>query len=293
MKIRFSCIIIAAILATGCAKENRDVTSAETSGGTPPLVSLCRHINYSDTALLHSEPFMKKTMSRMIKLLPNTDSISSKEALTIFFNGLKHDYQAIEQATRIAELYLNNPASPVRNETVYLNILHSLLAVDSLPDAVRLRAEQYLRTISLNRPGSIATDFEFIDRDGINNTLHTTCGEEILLIFYDPECPHCHEILRDIATDESISESIGRGSLTVMAIYAEGKKDMWDSTKWELPKEWTVGYDLTGILDQDLYDLPAMPVLYLLDSGKRVILKDPDHRILLKRNRQQNGFSHL
>lgn len=42
-----------------------------------------------------------------------------------------------------------------------------------------------------------------------------------------------------------------------------------------MPANWLVGYDLTGILDAETYDLPAMPTPYLLDGDKRVILKDP------------------
>ncbi|MDE6795467.1 MAG: redoxin domain-containing protein, partial [Muribaculaceae bacterium] len=157
----------------------------------------------------------------------------------------------------------------------------SMLTVDSLPEAVRLRVEDQLRTASLNRPGTIATDFKFVDRNGNQSCLYDLTGEKFLLIFYDPECSHCSEILRYIAADDIIESAISHGSLTVIAIYAEGKKDVWDSTKWEMPLTWTVGYDLSGILDNDLYDLPAMPIIYLLDSEKRVILKDPEVRSLL------------
>ena len=42
-----------------------------------------------------------------------------------------------------------------------------------------------------------------------------------------------------------------------------------------VPQGWTDGCDASERLVRDgVYDLKAMPTLYLLDSGKRVILKD-------------------
>ncbi len=46
------------------------------------------------------------------------------------------------------------------------------------------------------------------------------------------------------------------------------------STKAYMPQEWTVGFDIDSIVDHELYSIPAMPVMYLLDSDKKVLLKD-------------------
>jgi hypothetical protein len=45
-----------------------------------------------------------------------------------------------------------------------------------------------------------------------------------------------------------------------------------------LPKEWIVGTDREEIKQRCLYDLKAMPSLYLLDGDKKVILKDVSYR---------------
>lgn len=174
-----------------------------------------------------------------------------------------------------------NPGSPFRNEERYISFLNEFLSDESLPGNLRMRAKERLRIASLNRPGSTAADFEFIDRNLRQGSLHTTTGERIMLIFYDPECPHCNDILSELAASVNLNEAIATGQMTVIAIYAEGKRDLWDSTKSDMPDNWQVGYDLTGILDRGLYDLPAMPVIYLLDSTCRVLLKDPDYRIFL------------
>ena len=49
---------------------------------------------------------------------------------------------------------------------------------------------------------------------------------------------------------------------------------MWRDRLDEIPDDWTVGTDRELIKTQALYDLKAMPTLYLLDADKRVLLKD-------------------
>lgn len=189
------------------------------------------------------------------------------------------------QADSIAYLRWGSPASPYRDEGRYIRFLDSLLNVRSLPDALRERAEYRRRIAMLNRPGSVAADFRYVDRNGKESRLHDLKSPRTLLIFYDPECPHCDDILRQLASAKAINSAIADKSLTVLAIYAEGKREVWDNTRNDLPDNWLVGYDLSGILDDELYDLPAMPTPYLLDSDKRVILKDPTPDRLIRRLR--------
>lgn len=189
-----------------------------------------------------------------------------------------HDLWA---ADSIAWMTWGNPASPRRDETQYIKFLESLLAIDSLPDALHERATHRLHVAMLNRPGSIAADFRYLERNGEKSRLHSIKSPFTLLIFYDPECPHCADILTTIASSETINRAIADKSLTLLAVYAEGKRDVWRKTRNDMPHNWLVGYDLTGILDEGLYDLPAMPIPYLLDSDKRVILKDPQIRTLI------------
>lgn len=185
-------------------------------------------------------------------------------------------------ADSIAYLRWGHPASPYRNESRYIAFLDSLLASDSLPEALRERAVYRRQTAMLNRPGSIAGDFRYVERNGGVSRLHDIDSQLTLLIFYDPECPHCEDILRSYASSKTLNRAISENWLTVIAIYAEGKRDVWDKTLNELPENWLVGYDVTGVLDEELYYLPAMPTPYLLDADKRVLLKDPTLRELLR-----------
>ena len=186
-------------------------------------------------------------------------------------------------ADSLAYLYWGNPGSPYRDENRYISFLDSLLEIDSLPEVLRMRAEYRRGIAMLNRQGTIASDFRYLLRDGSESRLHDLQSPRTLLVFYDPECPHCNDILRVLAASKTINTAIAEKELVVLAIYAEGKRDVWDKTCRHMPANWLVGYDLTGILDDEIYDLPAMPTPYLLDSDKRVILKDPTVRQLIRR----------
>lgn len=265
-----------ATFVAACKRSGSDKINGGTSGDNPPLVSLCNEIDYADTAALHDKKVMTARIISIVRLLPRTDSLTAKKALSVFFNGLKKDEAAMEMAAGLAKHYLGNPASPARNETLYIQFLQSMLSTDSLPETVRSRSKENLRVALLNRPGTIATNFKFIDRNGNHMSLHDLTARQTLLVFYDPECHHCSDILTMLAKATNINSAIQKGDLTVLAIYAEGNRKLWEKTSGEMPQNWKVGYDVTGILDNDLYDLPAMPVIYLLDSNKRVILKDPN-----------------
>ena len=278
-------MIIALLLAAfGCSEKKRIHDNVKTSGDTPPLVLLCQDIDYSATAALHSEAFMKQTMTDIVKMMSAADSASIARGLRIFFSGLDGDSIAISEASRLAQLYLGNPASPVRDDDQYIRFLKSLLSAEGIPESIRIQNEERMRKASLNRQGTIATDFSYIDRNGTRGTLHRFEAPQTLLIFYDPECTHCSDILSELAEDPGINGAIAQGQLAVLAIYAEGKRDVWEQTKAGMPADWNVGYDLTGILAHDLYDLPAMPTLYLLDETHRVLLKDPEPAMLLHKN---------
>lgn len=247
------------------------------------LASCGRQERTPDTATPTAHPdeaySVKDRTVALIDMMHNFDSVSAAPLLTAFFNDIKGDTAALIEVTDIAGRSIGYAGSADWNEELYISFLNGLLGVDTLPSFIREREAEHLRIASLNRPGMIAADFRYIDRRGVTSTLHAIDGP-LLLIFYDPECSHCSDILRWIADDRVINGAIDRGDLTVLAVYAEGKRDVWERTKGDMPSNWRVAYDLTGILDRDLYDLPAMPTLYLLDGDSRVRLKDPDYRVV-------------
>ena len=72
-----------------------------------------------------------------------------------------------------------------------------------------------------------------------------------------------------------INQLLEQKRLTVLSIYPDEELDEWRKHLNEFPKEWVNGYDKTfAIKEQQLYDLKAIPTLYLLNKDKTVLLKD-------------------
>ncbi len=177
----------------------------------------------------------------------------------------------VDRAIEWAEAYLYDPASPYRNEEEYIRFLESLLDDQSVPEEKKLRPREQLKIVKKNRPGQQATDFSYLTREEEKNTLLSTPVDSLLLVvFFDPECPHC------IETMEQAFELVKDKDIKVLAVYTEGKQDIWDGFKDTFPAECIVGInEETSILKKGFDDLMAMPTIYLVDKEKRVLLKDP------------------
>lgn len=138
-----------------------------------------------------------------------------------------------------------------------------------------LRDSLLLEDLNKNKIGTVASDFPFITREGKQFTLHSISSEsDILLIFYEPDCSTCTEVLDRIIEDKIINDRIKEGSLIVMAINSGGNKEIWQQHSYKLPESWIVGYE-DGTIDYDeVYIFFTSPTIYLLDKNKSVIAKD-------------------
>ena len=91
----------------------------------------------------------------------------------------------------------------------------------------------------------------------------------------NPGCHACTETIDALKNAPIINRLLGQKKLTVLSIYPDEELDEWRKHLNEFPKEWINGYDKKfAIKEQQLYDLKAIPTLYLLNKEKTVLLKD-------------------
>ena len=103
----------------------------------------------------------------------------------------------------------------------------------------------------------------------------TVCG----YIHEGPEapeqCPMCKQLREQIGGSPMLSEMIERGRLKVVALYPDEDLAEWREYRGHIPPSWINGYDAGCVVrEKSLYDLHAIPALYLLDRDKRVLVKD-------------------
>lgn len=232
-------------------------------------------MDFGDTLLCRDREFMEQNLVNFISLFPHARQEALPAPVAKFLGLAATDTAGLRLVSDIVETYLDDPNSPMRDEGYYIIFLEELLRLPDLPEHDRSRDAYLLEMALKNRPGTTATDFSYTDRDGNRQTLHATSGKRLLLLFYDPACSHCADILDGLRESAVINRLLEEDELTLLAVYTEGDRAVWDKTKNDLPPTWTVGIDNSGIVEHELYGLPAMPVIYLLDERKKVILKDP------------------
>jgi len=232
-------------------------------------------MDFRDTLRSRDKTFMELNLVNFMSLFPHGSERATSESIGRLLGATSGDTASFHLVTDILERYLNDPNSPMRHEGHYILYLEELLRLPGLSEYDRLRPAYRLQTAKKNRPGTTATDFAYTDRDGRRHTLHGTAADRrLLLLFYDPECGHCSEILEQVKASAVLREQIERKELAVLAVYTEGNRPLWHETKASLPPAWTVGIDESRIVERELYSIPAMPVMYLLDADKTVLLKD-------------------
>lgn len=241
------------------------------------LTHYWEQFDFADTMLVDNRDVTEQGFVNFIAILAdNTPEELVRESLKNWCTGFVGKDHARRVLTQTTDEYLYNPNSPFYNEGLYGMYLEALLGKLPQTDAMRSSYQFKLKLVKRNNPGNRATDFTYYLPDGRRRTLADTKvkGDRLLLMFYDPECESCHEVLLQMAADATLAEAVRTGKLSVLAIYTEGNDEAWRKTLADMPEGWTVGTDHEAIKTGALYDLKAMPSLYLLDGNKQVILKD-------------------
>ena len=178
--------------------------------------------------------------------------------------------------------YLYDPNSPLRDEDYYQPFVAGMAASDLTSDAMRTACRYEAMVCSMNPRGSVAPDFCITRRNGSVFRLHQVRADWTVLFFSNPGCHACQEIIDALTGDDGVVEMVRDGRLAVVNVYIDEDIDAWRKYEPAYPREWHCGYDASHTIREDvLYSVRAIPSLYLLDSDKRVILKDaPTEKVL-------------
>ena len=159
----------------------------------------------------------------------------------------------------------------------------NIATIDSDPlsnadDAAYLIRKEFFEKIErLNSPGSKANDFPFTTIDHTSSSLYEIKlppESKLLVMFFDPECTTCLEIIAILKENKYISDLINKQQICLLAIYSGENMDSYLKVATEMPAEWIIGYDEGYIEESDTYYFEDSPAFYLLDSEKTVIKKE-------------------
>mgnify|MGYP002620048844 CR=1 FL=1 len=189
-----------------------------------------------------------------------------------------------EVMTELMGKYLYDPNSPVRDEGLYYPFVMGLSESDFTSPGMKMAYAFDASMCELNDVGKKAADFKIKDRNGKVHSLYGIKAPYTLLFFTNPGCQNCKEIIEEIKANQNIDNLLSSGKLAIMNVYIDQDIDYWMEYSQVYPTTWTNGYDYGYAIRTDiLYNVRAIPSLYLLDQDKNVILKDaPPERLFSK-----------
>ncbi len=176
----------------------------------------------------------------------------------------------------LAEKYLYEPNSPYYNDEVYLYFLKYEAKFHFRNVSQSARFKRHYSMIQKNMVGEPATNFTYETQEGQKGSLYEIDAKYLVLFFNDPSCSECKQVKEELIQQQSALDSLG---IKVFAVYIDDNPEEWRLANY--PAEWFNGY-APEIEVQDLYNIRALPCLYLLDKDKKVISRDTSVEKILK-----------
>lgn len=292
-------ILIALTLATGCGstpKPSTEQAPEETTyaPGTrsmkrsrPDIYSVTTRQEYEDMVATYWDDFDFDSPERIVEYDTLDIIFALSDYVTVIppykADSLLRNLMSRASAHRptldffamVMEVVLHDPNSPVRNDEYYIPVLETLLASPLLDEYDRIAPEFDLALAKQNRIMHIANDFVYTTANGKRSRLHDIRADYVILMFSNPGCPMCREITEEICASPLLNEMQERGTVQILSLYPDADLVAWRDHLDDMPERWIKGYDDGLVISsQRLYNLNAIPSLYLLDSEKRVLIKD-------------------
>jgi hypothetical protein len=232
-------------------------------------------LDFNDTVRSHNRDLLEQNFANYLTLFSVADTSEVIRAIDKLTAAARVDSVAYQQVQKVAEKYLYDPNSPMLNEDYYALFAHSFLRDAALDMSAREQFKFQLSCIAKNRCGARATDFAYVDRNGRKGTLMGTPFQgKLMVIFYDPDCDECKASIAEWGQSNALNELIASQRVTVLAVCTEGEKSAWQQHLVEMPTNWLVTYDASGINEKNLYILRAMPTIYIIGEDHRIVGKD-------------------
>ena len=297
MKTYLNIFFLFLILCTACGSrkapdnQTEDIKSDSTKIFALPVIPallntpesradyLVRHywenVDFADTTYLDHQEVMEQAWVDYIdimKLVPEETAIS---AIKQMYKDAGKKKKVFFYFTDLAEKYLYDPNSPMRNEELYIPVLDAMLESTVLDDTEKILPKGRRDLAEQNRPGRQAEDFTYTLVSGKSGTLYGVKANYTLLFINNPGCHACEEGIKELKQAPAINKEFEAGNLKILSVYPDEDKEEWERHLSDFPKEWINGYDKKLMIkEKNLYDLKAIPTLYLLDKNKKVLLKD-------------------
>lgn len=232
--------------------------------------------NFRDTMYCHAPDITEQAFVDFINLFPQTSSFAKiSEGVNRLMDAAEVERVMYSYFFSTAERYLYDPNSPMRNDEYFIPFLEHIVNSSKVMDVYKIRPRHQLELAYRNRAGSKAANFTYTLASGKTGDLYGISAKYVLLMFYNPDCEECQRTTEMLKNSTVLAAGISSGTVKVLAVYPDENPEAWQEHIKDIPSAWVNGYDKSlAVKNNEIYDLKAIPMLYLLDKDKKVILKD-------------------
>ncbi|MDR1348030.1 MAG: DUF5106 domain-containing protein [Prevotellaceae bacterium] len=210
-----------------------------------------------------------------LTVLQYVDLQTIQQSMETMMLKAESDSIAYIRFVNICERYLYGANSPYRSDELYIPVLQSIIGTNIIDENYKIIAEYRLQMAMKNRTGEAVADFEYTLETGTTHKLYDIKTDFILLFINNPACNACKQYTEHIQNSIIIQQLLKEKLLTVLAVYPDEDLDEWKKYKTQMPANWINACDKKlAIRNGEIYDLRAIPTLYLLNKDKKVLLKD-------------------
>lgn len=231
--------------------------------------------DFTDSCYLTNPDIAEQAWVDYLNVLDYVSPETAQKVIKKVFMQSAFNKEVFKSFTDLANKYLYDPNSPMRNEEYYIPVLEAMIASPILDETEKIRPQDRLNLARKNRPGTKALDFTYTLASGTQGTLHGISADYTILFFNNPGCHACAEAIDGMKKSSVINQLLSESRLKILAFYTDTELDEWRKHRPDFPDAWLNGYDKNQMVtDKNLYDLKAIPTFYLMDKEKTVILKD-------------------
>lgn len=218
---------------------------------------------WDDLDSTYSKNAIEQAFSNFLSVFPYASDEGREKAVNNLFQKSFDKEIFIE----LAEKYLYEPESPLVNDEFYIVFLNEIVSNPEINELSKIRPLSQLEEVMKNRVGHKFYDFQFVTSDGETHSVSEIASADssnLMLMFYDPFCGHCMEVIDHMRSQP----------LRVLAIYSGDDSDLWRNTLWKIPSSWTVGYEDGTIQEEEAIFLRTLPTLLLLSPSMEILQKN-------------------
>ena len=232
------------------------------------------NLDLKDTIATANPANIQEPFRAYLNILASSDFKSATESIVNLAKKVKVSHIKIVTCfLEIFEKSLYDPNSLYKSEEIYLAVVNEMQEGTNFPFEIKEKLSFQSKNLNKNRINTKAANINYITSEGKLSSLYDVKSAYILLFFYQPDCQSCNLTVQQMKSSPILLNSLDK--IKVVAVYTGNNEELWRSYNKSMSKEWIAGFDFKQeVVNNLIYDIRSSPSIYLLDTNKKILLKD-------------------